>query len=72
HATYLAFEHPMSGETCVFQAPLREDMAEAIDRLGRAAEAEGAGRGVFHWTGCLVAPDAVRLPREGERRLSAT
>ncbi|MGA1517233.1 MAG: RluA family pseudouridine synthase, partial [Phycisphaerales bacterium] len=25
HATYLAFEHPMSGETCVFQAPLRED-----------------------------------------------
>lgn len=72
HATYLAFEHPMSGETCAFQAPLREDMAEAIDRLGRAAESDEAGRGRFHWTGCLVAPDAVRLPREGERRLSAT
>ncbi len=62
HATYLAFEHPLREEPCVFQSPLREDMAETIERLGRAARADGEGRGAFRWTGCLVDPQKVGLP----------
>lgn len=62
HAAYLAFEHPITGGRCAFQAPLRADMREAIERLRRAADAEGAGWGTFRWTGCLVSPQVVGLP----------
>ncbi|MDA0975237.1 MAG: RluA family pseudouridine synthase [Planctomycetota bacterium] len=64
HATYLAFEHPMSGEACVFQAPLRDDMTETIERLGRSVKDLPGSWGRFRWEGCLVSPDSIGLPAE--------
>jgi 23S rRNA pseudouridine1911/1915/1917 synthase len=64
HATYLAFEHPFTGEECVFQAPLRADMSETIERLGRSVRDLPGSWGRFRWAGCLVAPEAVGLPPE--------
>jgi len=64
HATHLAFEHPLTGEACVFEAPLRRDMAETIDRLGRSVRGLPGSWGRFRWQGCLVSPEAVGLPAE--------
>jgi len=64
HATYLAFEHPLSGEERIFQSPLRADMAETIDRLRRSVRDLPGSWGRFRWRGCLVSPEAIGLPTE--------
>ena len=37
HATRLAFDHPVTGEPMVFEAPLPEDMADAWALLAASA-----------------------------------
>jgi len=34
HAAILGFEHPVTGETCRYEAPLPDDMAELIESFG--------------------------------------